>query len=306
MPLVVTGDLSIPETIGGFVVASIAEGAFDLCKCTSIHIPATVEKIDSNSGLGDINTLNTIYVASANANYSSFEGVLYNKDLSVLLVYPNAKTATEFVVPISVERIVSQAFMGNMYLTKVSILENLEIIEAEAFRGCGKLETLNIFTDVDYIGDGAFRYCFRLKNLDLRSGIGYIGKDVFEMTYYSEVESNYDAQGALYHGTYLIGAKIADDTEHLAVKSGTTVIAAGAFKNWEKTTKVVIPSSVVTVGDAAFNGCPNLEKFVMASQSSYLATDEYGALYSLHNNKRISFWLTLQATSRLVTLFLTA
>lgn len=285
-PSFVTGDIVIPEIIGGFVVSSLARDSFDMCKCTGIFIPSTVENIDSNSGIADLNKLTKINVASSNANYSSYNGVLYNKDLSVLLVYPDAKPDSEFVLPVSVERIVSQAFMGNIYLTKVSIMENLEIIEAEAFRGCGKLETLNIFTDVDYIGDGAFRYCFRLKNLDLRSGIGYIGKDVFDMTYYSEVESNYDAQGVLYHGTYLIGAKVADDTMHLCIEIGTTVIAAGAFKNWEKTTKVVIPSSVVTVGDAAFNGCPNLEKFVMASQSSYLATDEYGALYSLRNNKK--------------------
>ncbi len=285
-PSFVTGDLSIPETIGGFVVASIAEGAFDLCKCTSIHIPATVEKIDSNSGLGDINTLNTIYVASANANYSSFEGVLYNKDLSVLLVYPNAKTATEFVVPISVETIVSRAFSGNYYLKKLSIIENLKTIEADAFSSCSKLETLEILTDVEYIGDRAFRYCYKLHDVELNSGIGYIGKDVFQYSRLVENDASYNDTKLIIRNGCLLASKDVGGNGFM-IPEGVTVIAEGVF-SWKNIESVELPSTLVTVGDGAFNACPKLEEFYVVSGNKHFSTDEYGALYK-DNTKLVAY-----------------
>lgn len=276
-PSFVTGDLAIPEIIGGFVVSSIADGAFDLCKCTSVHIPSTVENIDSGSGLGDINTLNTIYVASANANYSSFEGVLYNKDLSVLLVYPNAKTSTEFVVPVSVETIVSRAFSGNYYLKKLSITENLKTIEADAFSSCSKLETLKILTDVEYIGDRAFRYCYRLQDVELNSGIGYIGKDVFQYTSLVENDASYNDTKLIIRNGCLLASKDVGGNGFM-IPEGVTVIAEDVFK-WKNIESVELPASLVTVGDGAFNGCPKLEEFYVVSGNKHFSTDEYGALY---------------------------
>lgn len=276
-PSFVTGDLAIPEIIGGFVVSSIADGAFDLCKCTSIHIPSTVENIDSGSGLGDIGTLNTIYVASANANYSSFEGVLYNKDLSVLLVYPNAKTATEFVVPISVETIVSRAFSGNYYLKKLSIIENLKTIEADAFSSCSKLETLKILTGVEYIGDRAFRYCYKLRDVELNSGIGYIGKDVFQYTSLVENDASYNDTKLIIRNGCLLASKDVGGNGFM-IPEGVTVIAEDVFK-WKSIEIVELPASLVTVGDGAFNGCPKLEEFYVVSGNKHFSTDEYGALY---------------------------
>ena len=276
-PSFVTGDLSIPETIGGFVVSSIADGAFDLCKCTSVHIPSTVENIDSGSGLGDINTLNTIYVASANANYSSFEGVLYNKKLTALLVYPNAKTATEFVLPISVETVVSRAFSGNYYLKKLSIIENLKTIEADAFSSCNKLETLKILTGVEYIGDRAFRYCYKLHDVELNSGIGYIGKDVFQYSSLVENDACYDDTKLIIRNGCLLASKDVGGNGFM-IPEGVTVIAEGVF-SWKNIEMVSLPSTLVTVGDGAFNGCPKLEEFYVVSGNKHFSTDEYGALY---------------------------
>lgn len=83
-----------------------------------VHIPASVEKIwyisiISRCKMGEID------VAEDNPNYCSVDGVLYNKDMTVLYQYPGMKTDTVFTVPDTVE------FMGwssLMYAPKLTTL----------------------------------------------------------------------------------------------------------------------------------------------------------------------------------------
>lgn len=286
-PSFVTGDLVIPELIGGFVVASIAENAFDAIKCKSVYIPSAVENIDANSGLWDINNLERITVATGNINFTSENGILYNKDKTVLYLFPDAKTASEFTVPENVERIFSNAFKGNRYLVSLSINGNLETIEADAFSGCAKLESLDIRSGVDYIGDRAFRYCYKLATVNLTETIGYIGKDVFQYSSLVENDENYNDRGVIIRNGCLIASKEIGGNA-FAIPEGTTVIAAGVF-SWQNIETVQIPSSVVTVGDAAFNACPKLEEFYVSSGSKYLSTDENGALYNKDKTVLIAY-----------------
>lgn len=286
-PAFLTGDLVIPETIGGFVVASIASDAFDLCKCTGVFIPSAVENIDSNSGLAQIYNLTKITVATGNMYFTSENGILYNKDKTVLLVYPDSKSGTSFTVPAEVETVVSGAFRANKNLTQITIDGNLKTIETYAFSGCSSLEELIINSAVEYIDDYAFRYCYKLKKVTLTETIGYIGRDVFQYSALVDYNDNYTAQGLLIRDGCIVAAK-ETSVEKFAIPEDVTVIAAGVFK-WANVKEVIIPASVVSVGEAAFNSCEKLEKITVFSNSNHLSTDEYGALYNKDKTVLIAY-----------------
>ena len=73
--------------------------AFTLCSSlTEINIPDSVEKIDEYA-FPNCSMLESINVSENNEYYSSIDGVLFNKDASVLLIYPSAKKGTEYIIP---------------------------------------------------------------------------------------------------------------------------------------------------------------------------------------------------------------
>lgn len=136
--------------------------AFSNCTALkSITIPASVENILCNvmvGGFTDGNiiiegefaegvsafrgctNLEEIKVESNNSKYSSDNGVLYNKDKSELLHYPEGKKGKDFWIPDSVKRIVGCAF-----------------------HNCNALEIIRVPSSVDYIEDGAIKECENLK-----------------------------------------------------------------------------------------------------------------------------------------------
>ena len=291
-PDYITGEMVVPETIGGFTVSSIAGQAFALCKCTSISIPSGVESIAKSSGLwneqpsGKTSIVSHITVSEDNNYYASEDGVLYNKDKTVLLLYPDCKSGNEFTVPEGVETIASDSFRDCPMLETLTIGGTVKTIEANACRNLFNLTTLNIESGVEYIGDHAFADS-DLKNINLASGIKYIGRDVFEGCYLALFNDNY-TNGVIELGEYITLVKDDSGKTEYTVPDGTTVIAAGAFK-WSKTQKITIPASVVTIGEGAFTACPSLVEISVSEDNPYFCTDENGVLYNKDKTKLIAY-----------------
>ena len=77
---------NIPNTVTRIVTN------FSATSLTTITIPASVTSI-SNTSFNSCTTLTSIFVDSSNLNYSSDEnGVLYNKNKTILIQYPDRKS----------------------------------------------------------------------------------------------------------------------------------------------------------------------------------------------------------------------
>ncbi len=148
-------------------VTSIGDWAFAGCKSlSSIFIPKNVTSIGNNVFAGTINTdtmistycdnLTYINVASDNAFYSSQDGILYNKNKTFLLYYPNGKTATSFAVLNGVQSIAENAFRSCNSLTGISLPSSVETIYKYAFGDCKNLNTIIINNPIVGFGNYLF------------------------------------------------------------------------------------------------------------------------------------------------------
>lgn len=99
-------------------VTEIGNSSFSCCSnLKNIYLGNSVSEIMENSLGGAI-----ISVSSDNENFSSDEyGVLYNKDKTELIVYPNISEKSSFEVPGSVKKIKNTAFMDCTFLEKITV-----------------------------------------------------------------------------------------------------------------------------------------------------------------------------------------
>jgi len=101
-------------------LTTIGTYAFYLSKLTSISIPDSVTSFGSYPFLGSY-SLTSINVGENNLNYKSIDGVVYSKNGTTLIEYPDGKTNTSFVIPDGVQSILTQWVYYNNYLNKITV-----------------------------------------------------------------------------------------------------------------------------------------------------------------------------------------
>ena len=154
-----TGVFTIPSS-----VSVLAYAAFRTCiQLTSIIFPNSITNISPDAFIGSW-SLTSLVVDSSNPNYSTLNGVLYNKPLSILILYPHQGPST-FVVPNSVKSIAYYAFNYCDNLTSITFPNTLDSISSWAFYYCDELTSLNLPASVKLISDYAFYHCTALTSI---------------------------------------------------------------------------------------------------------------------------------------------
>ncbi len=148
-------------------------------------------------------------------------------------------------------RINRAAFFYCQNLKKVSLPEGMESIPACAFEGCKSLTGITIPDSVKEIGYCAFLGCESLENISFPEGLTTVDGDAFFNTAYFNSEKNRDG-GVLYIGNILVRAKTDEVSGVYDIRNGVTSISAHAFEDCEDLTGVVIPDSVMSIGEDAF------------------------------------------------------
>ena len=172
--------VAVPPTWQGYPVTAVADGAFAGERVTMITLPASVVTL-SGAAFAGAEDLHWIGVQSQNPAFSSRSGILFTKDGSTLLFFPEGRSVTEYTVPGSVTVIAENAFASHDELQSVSFSEALTQIGAYAFFGCG-LTQLNLPQDVQSIETGAFSNCYSLLSVRGAEECTRIGDNAFAST----------------------------------------------------------------------------------------------------------------------------
>lgn len=197
----------------------------------TVFIPESVVSIGKEA-FARVNNLTEINVSSNNLMYSDIDGVLFNKDKTILISYPLGKVNSSYEVP-----------------------QTVETIEFACFRYCNFIESIFIPDSVTFIDHGAFSYCENLNNIDFPKSVTNINSRMIYGSSFYNNEENWE-NGVLYINNQLVKAK--DISGAYAIKQGTESISSEAFSNCSNLACIMLPESLKTIHENAFLYCDSL------------------------------------------------
>ncbi len=154
--------VTVPETINGRNVVGIGSHAFD-DRAEQVYIPASVAQIAISAfDVGE--HIFSIEVDADNPYYSSHDGILYNKDATLLIRCPMGRKK-QVTLPDGVTQIGKTAFLCCMELESIILPDGLTSIQNGAFCSCKKLQSIFLPATVTSMAQDAFIGCTALRDV---------------------------------------------------------------------------------------------------------------------------------------------
>ena len=125
---------------------------------TSLNIPASVTNLGSDS-LRRCHSLTTLTVDAGNTNYTSVNNVIFNSNLTTLVIYPPGVSGS-YTVPSTVTKLSPDCFGDSKLLTSVTLPDG--ILEVSGFGSCSELTSVNFPDSVTTIRGWSFLNCSKL------------------------------------------------------------------------------------------------------------------------------------------------
>jgi hypothetical protein len=293
-------------------VTSIGNYAFYYCSSlASVTIPDTVASIGERA-FSEFTSLSSITVGADNSNYSSVDGVLFNKLQTLLIQYPAGILDDSYTIPDSVTSIGVAAFDNCNSLTSVTIPDSVTIIGDQAFTSCSSLTSVTIPDSVTSIGNYAFYNCTSLTSVTLPIlfidsypsfslsseqvllyGVGTSGDWTISVLDNQATITGYSGVGGAVEIPAVVNeisvVKVGNGWPPIFGSGNTTVtsvtipdsvtsIGNTAFYNCSSLTSVTIPDSVTSIGSGAFDNCTSLTSVTLPAA---LFVEENYSDYSL-------------------------
>lgn len=251
-----SGEIVIPDTLGGYPVVSIGFYAFKDCnEITSVTIPESVRVINEG-GFRDCKGLTTVTLSE------------------------------------SLKTIRASAFSGCTNLTDITIPEGVTNIERAAFVDCAGLTSVTISGSVTSIGDLAFGRCTALTNINVvESNPNYASTDgvLFnkdkttlilcpignERTEYTIPDGVTNISCDAFYGC--------SGLTTISIPNSLTNISENAFYNCTSLTDIAIPGSVKNIGEQAFFNCNNLSGVTIESGVTSINYRAFSGCLKLEN-----------------------
>lgn len=230
-------------------VVEIDENAFAYCEnLEAVTFGKNMQFLGDGAFFGCLKLEKYIVNKDNNYYYAGDDGVLMNRDKSLLISYPSGNQSEIYKIPDSVVNVEDSAFRGNTKLSQITLSESMTFVGDNLFEGCEGLTCVNISANINSIGNFAFAYCTNLERIVMSDNILKIGQNAFYETAYYNNKANWEDSTGLYIGKYFIES----DSSAMGtfnIKEGTECIADKAFYNSTRITKIYMPQSVHRIGD---------------------------------------------------------
>ena len=150
----------LPESL-----TTISDHSFyDCSSLKSIYIPKNVSFI-GDAAFFECDSLVEIIVDEENEYYKSIDGVLYTKDESEIIKFPEGKEGSDYVISDNTKKIHSYAFSSCLFLIKITIPDSVEIVGEFAFSYSSSLNIVYIGKGVKKFPEGMFNECENLNKI---------------------------------------------------------------------------------------------------------------------------------------------
>ena len=258
-------ELTIPEGIK----VSPRSGESLSMEVKVINLPSDWDYFDSSIFDRCIG-LECINIDSANKNYCSIDGVVYNKDVTELVCCP--KYIKEVNIPESVETIWAGAFRGCCNLEKIKLSSKLKSFglaseycfgsKGGSLSYCQKIKSIEVPEGVTYLTCGLFEGCEELEEVKLSNNLIDIGEFAFHNCLSLKSIEIPESVSGIFKGAFENCKSLTEITlpENIKGLHGYT------FRNCSSLTTINLPDSLEEIGDEEFSGCSQLSEFVMPSQ----------------------------------------
>ena len=285
-----SSELTIPAEVNGLKVKVIALSAFynnktvkrliiengveeiwisafyNCANLEYIYIPASVKyNTDSEQNIGTSSIafdrcmkLSWIQVSPDNPYFASLDGNLYSKDMKELIVFTPNSEIKDFVLPLSVEKIASNAFRYTK-LRSVEFSSSLKSIGYSAF-WYSAIESVRIPGGVS-LGEWAFAYCYNLQQVVIEDGIKEIPTAAF-------MNCNTLISISIPSSVEVIGENafaVCTRLYKIKLPEGVKTIKKGAFVD-TPLVSITLPSTLISIESGAFEACYRL--FIINNLSS--------------------------------------
>ena len=290
-------------------VKYIGDFAFANCsRLTSIYIPAGCEYLGTYAFGAASNATSITFSADANirsvgqnpfylvpyvtafsvesgSKYLRVEdGILYDKDMTTLLLVPYAKSVNYLSVPETVTTIGDYAF-SSVYTVGTVRLNNVTTIGTGAFASSA-VQMIVPTQTLREIGDYAFASCSKLTAFALNDGLRSIGAHAFsddagiawgDLTFPASLKTVGDYAFEDNTGMTSVTVPAAWETvsegvfsgcrglTSVTLEEGITAIGKYAFIDAQRLTAVTVPDSVTTMDEGAFAGCVSLTDVTLSA-----------------------------------------
>lgn len=248
---------SIPDT-----VSTIGSQAFAGCSTiTDVVISQNISEIESGA-FADCRNLKVIGVDAANPDYSSADGVLFNRDQTILLQCPGGRVG-EYIVPASILELEPGALAKCANLMTIGVepgnpnfisndgvmfsVDGTKLVQCPG----GRTGDYNIPDGVTHVGESAFAGCASIQSVAIPDSVTVIGNQAF--SYCSNLTSIVVPDGVSTIGSYAFFH--CDKLMDIHFGNALTSIGESAFSYCTDLAKVLIPDSVKIIEQEAFAGC---------------------------------------------------
>ena len=245
---------------------TIGCSVFSNTNITDIYIPASVtslfvDSIIGQSSLGTANYLTEIVVDANNQNYTSIDGILFDKNIQTLIQYPIGNTRTSYNIPSTVNLIIYSAFNGSRFLQNVNIPDSVTEIGSNAFSNCQALTSIDLPENLSEINNETFMGCTSLESV-------YITANATDFDAFANCTSLSNV--VIKEGVTLLGVRMfanCTSLETITIPEGVEEIEYGAFYNCTALQTVSLPSTLTMIegdrgftydNEGVFQGCTNL------------------------------------------------
>lgn len=252
------------------------EAFVDCVNLINIELPNTLIEIGQGDSLEygeyqfDVfkgcSSLESITVKPDNSKYSDIDGVLFNKEQTILSVYPEGKKLETYTLPSTTTKINSFAIYNNKELITINLPNSLTSIGDSAFRGCSNLENIDIPINVNCLGSSAFRECSNLKNINVNG---------------NNINYSSDINGVLFdkNKTTIISYPAGKSLTSYTIPDTVNTIGRGAFNNSINLENIYIPNSVTKIEGWAFENCSKLKSIVIPNNVKEMGSEIFGMAF---------------------------